>query len=180
MNNEKLIQELDDFMQMNRKLRQEGNDTLCKIRGALTKKQSDDYNRGLEDVWELCRAIYLNPHDGGISCDELHDWYGVDHIMDICKRYTASDALKIYREYIDDKKKSEEAAKKLVAGDVVEYVSNRTVTAIFLYEEDYGDCYWVLLEAGGCPQRLSKCIFTLEKTGKHVDLEGLFAGIKEE
>lgn len=190
MVHEQILKDIDELIMTNRVVRQNmnmtefekdafrrNNDILSKARHIIKNGFAGEYERGLNDAWELTRKIGCSIPNGGYTITELKMIFGS---MDMCDVFndnsTCQEALAKVEEY--EKKKAEEESKKLVAGDVVTYFSNMSKTAIFLYES-FKD-YWILIEAGECPQSLSKDRFTLKKTGKHVDLEGLFAGIKEE
>ncbi len=175
MNNERLVKQIDEFMALNRQCRQDGNDILNKVRGVLTKHNSDEYERGLKDCWELTRAITFEPDVGGMSYEDIWDCFGVESILDIFDKYSVSDAVKTYKEYMkekEEKKKAEES--KLVHGDVVKVVDKRDGDnhwcGIYL---GYGNqCYYVLGKGNYVPSAFHETYYTLTKIGQHVDLEG--------
>ena len=189
MRNEELIKEIDKQKETNRNIRYprrgymmslECNEALRKNNVLLDRAQSalriadKEYERGCNDAWELARKISMRSIDGGYTRDELLEIFGYLSTTDVFRFYKAySEARREVRDY---EKKKEEA--KLKPGDVVEYeLCGEIEKAIFLYESD--DYYWVIKELGACPQKLGKLDFTLSKTYKHVNLEGLFEELKE-
>ena len=139
----------------------------------MIKNGEDVYEKGLNDAWELAHKIVGEIDKGGYTMRELSDTFGICNTAKIFSKFTYSEALAKIQEY----EKKEEI--KLVPGDVVTYmVCDKPETAIFL--DECVDHYWVLSEKYTCPQRLCNQTFSLVKTGKHVDIEGLFEGIKDE
>ena len=175
MNNEQLIKQVDELIGMHRQLKTDGNDILSKVRSVLTKKSSDDYERGLNDAWELARKIGGSVDLGGYNCAQMYEIFNSSNTCTIFDKYSCQEALAKVQEY--EKKKAEEA--KLKPGDYVTYsVGDEIHTAILLDECD--DHYWVLSEKYTCPQRLWNMDFQLNKTGKHVNLEDLFKEINND
>ena len=145
----------------------------------MIKNGEDVYNKGLDDAWVLARKIGGSTDFGGYDCAQMGEIFGSANSCRIFDKYTScQEALAKVQEY--EKKKAEEGeAAKLVPGDVVTYkMCDIQETAIFLDECD--DHYWVLSESFTCPQQLWNQNFSLVKTGKHVDLKGLFKGVKDE
>lgn len=56
-----LIKDLDEVMEKNRESRRETNDMLNRVRGILTRQNTVEYERGLEDIWDALKLI--------VSCD---------------------------------------------------------------------------------------------------------------
>lgn len=134
-----------------------------------------EYNRGLNDAWELARKIACK-WPIGYSIEELDDIFGNERIgtATTMENHTYQEALAKVEAY--EKKKAEEEA-KLEPGDVVEYFTITTrATApksigIFLHEDLITESYWVLPSYGGCPQKLSKDLFKFRKTGDREDFK---------
>lgn len=140
--------------------------------GMRQEKSSEDYEKGLNDAWELARKIVsLSPQEGGYSCYDMRDIFGSASLRDISNEFTVQQALAKSQEY--EKKKAEEA--RLTRGDIVRFsIGSSVYNAIFLCEDQHEQCYWVLKENEEFPQRLSKKNFSLIKTGKHIDFDKLF------
>lgn len=131
----------------------------------------DDYNRGLNDAWELARKIVsLSPQEGGYSCHDMLRIFGHSTLREISDQYTVQEALSKSQEY--EKKKAEEEA-KLVPGDVVKVTDKRDSSynyGIYLGDDYYS--HYILRRGNMASSLCTKDFYTLEKTGQHVDLEG--------
>lgn len=131
----------------------------------------DDYNRGLNDAWELAQKIGGPISNGAYYFDRLYEMFGEYEAHDIFGKFSYQEAIEKIEEY--EKKKAEEA--KLTRGDIVRFsIGSSVYNAIFLCEDQHEQCYWVLKENEEFPQRLSKKNFSLVKTGKHIDFDDLF------
>ena len=164
MNNEKLIQQLDEFMALNRRCRQDGNDLLNELRGILTKNDPDEYNRGLNDAWELAQRI------GGVKkSDAYHVWeleeiFGTAYVFD---DFTFQQALEKVEAY--EKKKAEEET-KLEPGDVVTVDSMTYGSYKGIIEKVDGENIAMLTRYGRLSFNSSqKQQFNIRKTGERLD-----------
>lgn len=148
---------------------QANNDILGEVADFLTQESSEDYNRGLNDAWELARKIVDTSDRGGYTIGVLNDIFGTASLDYIASRFTVQEALAKVEEY--EKKKAEEAARP-VKGDVVKVVSkidpDDIVYGVYLGFEI--ECYHVLKKDYCVPTAFPRLYFTLEKTGQHVDL----------
>lgn len=183
-----LIKDIDNMRAKNRLIRKDvhldfipseallnNNVLFNKVKEAL-RNADKEYERGADDAWELARTVDLAPEGGGYTSNDIEAIFGLSWYEDVFKDYTGTQALAKLKEY-EQKKREEEEAAKLKPGDVVEYNGILSKNAIFLYESI--DSYWILPSLGHCPQELSKDNWILKKTGKHVDLEGLFEEMQE-
>lgn len=186
MKHEELLKEIEEQINKNRTRMYYGNicrndlmenqDLLGRIKTVL-RTADKEYERGADDAWELAKTVDLTPDEGGYTSNDIEAIFDRSWYEDVLKDYTDTQALAKLKEY-EAKKKEEEEAAKLKPGDVVQYELCRNIEkAIFLFEDD--DNCWVIKKLGGCPQQLSKSLFTLSKTYKHVDLEGLFEEMQE-
>lgn len=145
------------------------NESWDMIKSELEKTENSDdsYEQGMRDIWNLMQKIYCEPDFRTFRKHE--EIFGWEYTSDILERLSPGEALFRMREYEDKKRKE---AEKPVVGDVVEFDCCGPRTGVLLYENSTH--YWVLESAGTCPQKMSKENFSIKKTGKHVDLEGLF------
>lgn len=132
-------------------------------------EDSDEYNRGLNDAWELARKIH------SFSADERKAILGSCWIDSIYENLSVQEALAKVEEYEKNKD-------KVMPGDVVEYflifdrLDSPKSTGIFLHDDLVEHCYWVLPSYGGCPIKLSKNKFKLCKTDEHIDFKYVNVG----
>ena len=178
---EQIINEIEEIIKYNKAARQaevvelckdatrKSNDVLAKARNYI--KSSDEYRDGAEEVWNLTKLLVLSVDDGGISNDKIYEIFDKS-CMNVIRDYSIDDVINKYKAY--EKKKEEEAAKPKL-GDVVElHICNSNVIdrkAIFL--NDTGDMYCVLYSSWSGPQLINKRVYTLKKTGEHIDIQGM-------
>lgn len=177
---EQIIKEIDVAIMKNRVMRRcstsdfdkdcfrENNDLLGRVRTIL--KSQKEYERGLNEAWELAKKIGGMKGDGIYTCDELEKIFGYRDPADIADNYSYQEALTKVQAY--EKKKEEEAAKPKL-GDVVEFYSNGTLDRRGVYLYDDGNEVLVLVNGFPTPQRLTTSLWTLKKTGEHVDIQGM-------
>ena len=181
-NKERLITNIDNRIQLNEYYMENAinnavrgqfasiNDVLLDLKNGILRISDEEYERGLNDAWELARKI-----GGGdvatYDAEDLLAIFGFESVYDIFDKFEYQEAMDMVAHH---EKKKEEA--KLKYGDVVTAPSSAIIrSAVFLAENS--DSYWVLIKNEPFPQRLSKNGFHLVKTGKRVDLDGLFTGI---
>ena len=174
MNNEKLIEQIDELIGMHRQLKTDGNDILSKVRCALINKNSDDYERGLNDVWELARKIGGADHPDSWDCDELYEIFGTTAAVDVFDRFSYQEALYKVEQY--EKKKAEQEA-KLVPGDVivVKGMTYGDMKGIFVKFE-YNDLV-LFTRKGGLVRLVCKDVWNIDKTGDRVDISGFMGAL---
>ena len=73
-----------------------------------------DYQCGLDDAWECARKICLDKEDGGISNGELLEIFKVGSDYSALKKYSASEAIAMLREYEQQKVDAE-----IKVGDII-------------------------------------------------------------
>ena len=103
-------------------------------------------------------------------CDERH---GSLLRLDLC---CSNILLRNIREYLKNTENKKDEAEKPVVGDVVEFTgvhSDRKHIGL-LYREDLSYWYIIIKNPLENAQKLRKNNWIAKKTGKHVDLEGLF------
>ena len=129
-----------------------------------------EYNRGLNDAWELARKIACLPPKGynlgALDVIFGRDWYGAAYILG---NYTYQEALAKVEAY--EKKKAEEAARP-VRGDVVRVTakdSTHSYTGVYLGQS--GHEIFILVEERIAPVYLYEFDYDVEKTGEHVNFE---------
>lgn len=122
------------------------------------------YEMGLSDAWELAKKIYHAPCDGGLENSEIEEIFDCK-FGSVTYKYTAEEALAKIEAY--------EKGKDIKVGDVV--IIDDDVNAIVI-DEISEESVFVLTENGCIEKRTKKY---LEKTGKHIDIEGLLKQIGE-
>ena len=142
----------------------QNNDLLGVIKHEI-KNIDKSYERGCDDAWELARKMAFMTEK---ERDRITGWGTLGCMLDNLDYKDVHNMVEYYEEH-----------KKLKPGDVVMYKCGGDFEkAILLYENE--NFYWVIKELGGCPQNLPKDLFRLDKTYKHVNLEGLFEEFEEE
>lgn len=138
----------------------------------MSESDETEYNRGLNDAWELAQRIACQ-WSIGYSIEELDEIFGNERIgtASTMRNYTYQEALAKVEAY--EKKKAEEAA-KLEPGDVVKVIDNgnpyNTYHGVYLGTMDYS--HYIQERGSHCPTTFNKHYFTLMKLDQHVDLEG--------
>lgn len=170
--NEQLIKEIDEISELNREARRRSNEVLSRVRGKLEhsdKKISDEYERGLEDAWELAKLFAIDDDKGGLHSKDINNIYGL-HWWEVFKEYTAHDAMSAYKDWLKEK---EEEAKKPKTGDVIEViddVGSYSEKGVFMSEGMDGFTY---ISKNGLVCVAKKANFSFRKTGEHVDILGM-------
>lgn len=140
----------------------------------LAKTNDREYNRGLDDCWEMIKKIYM---PGGYSINELHKIFFNDKKYRhsdqqfILESYTPQEALKRIEEYETKKKEEEEKPKH---GDLVMVRvpdRNYSVQGVFIASGPSG-CTLMLSDGKILTIDLESWQYTIEKTGGHVDILG--------
>ena len=165
MEKDRVLAEIREAIELNRTVKQKNNDALSHAEYLL--KREDEYNRGLNDAWELAKKIVLSESDGGMS---VKDFYSIfDKTMgdeDVLKKFTPQEALAKLESY-------EQSKKEIKVGDVVFNDDTMETGVVTLYEN--GDAF-MLYNDGSC----GKARGNLTKTGKHIDISALLEEIEEE
>lgn len=168
MDKERVIKSMRDAIEANKHIREQTNNALSHGIGLL-EKQDGEYERGLNDAWELARLIHASTNEGGLAPSVVKDIFGC-YFGDVVVKYTVSDALSTYNDWL--KNKEEEAAKPKL-GDVV-IVRNPQCCfeekGIYLTGGLEGFIY---LTSNGTVVDAGGDYFTIEKTGEHVDIQGM-------
>lgn len=168
MNNEQLIKQVDELIGMHRQLKTDGNAILSNVRSVLSKKSSDDYERGLNDAWELARKIGGNIDFGGYTCAQMYEIFDSTNSCTIFDKYSCQEALAKLEEYAKKK------AAMPVIGDVVKVVDNADEynTYYGVYLGVYNERHYIMERDCCAPTCFSIAHYTLKKMGQHIDLEG--------
>lgn len=172
MTNETLIKAIDEVCELNKEARRRSNDVLSKVRGQLTKKSSEEYERGLNDGWELATNVCY------MSTDDRFHIFGCKAPALTLKHHTGSDAFKLYNEYMEEQK--EEETTDPVLGDLVEFIhvqSEDVRRGIFISND--GLLYTTYLDPNGKLATICRERFMIKKTGEHIDIQGMLDRLKE-
>lgn len=118
---------------------------------------ADDYNKGLNDAWELAKKIVLYTGDGGYTWQELTRIFGEGDCGDVLKAFTPQEALAKAKAYEDERN-------EIRVGDVVK-LKGTSHEAIVTRVSVTSLCF--LFKDGSCASLSAKEDF--EKTDKHFD-----------
>lgn len=189
MKHEKILQEIEQQLMENRvtlshsvftneiKHLRANNNLLGKIKTIL-KDTDKEYERGCEDAWELARKLFGSTNNGAYSASEFYKIFDNRPITIAMEEHSYKEALAKVEAY-EKKKKEEEEAKKIVFGDVVE-CKGLVNTYIGIFVSEIDDKYAVLMnDCNKELQLLTKSNWTLTKTGKHFDIQGMLDEIGE-
>lgn len=145
------------------------NNSLIRTFEHVDKCEQEAYDRGLNDCWQMIKRLYLTKKSDSITTIERGEIFGKTSIYDILRDFTPQQALEKIRAW-EEKKKTEERA-KLNIGDVVEvYVNSSIIISKAVFLNDNEDTYCILYSPLSGPQLINKSVYTLKKTGKHVDI----------
>lgn len=178
MDKERVIKNMRDAIETNKHIREQTNNALSHGIGLL-EKQDGEYERGLNDAWELAKKVDCYPIDGGWGYDELHVIFDSHNTSEIFKNHTYQEALAKVKAY--EKNKEEEAAKPKL-GDVVEVIHrNRIgqethVKGIYLQETD--ETHNVVVDSGNVYIFEKESVVSINKTGDFLDIPGTLRFIK--
>lgn len=171
-----VIEKIDEIMKQNKEFTRDMNEKLNHIRGGLAKKTEDveeAYDRGLRDMWEVVYAIAGPTDKGGLTAGECLAIFGNRYMGDIVEHCTYRECINLYRIHNEKKvglaKKEEKEAQRFERGDVV-IVENVGGQPEGIYLSETGIYHVVLYDDSCYPQLYVKDIFTLRKTGKHIDM----------
>lgn len=173
MDNKEIIKELDEAIKLNREARTKNNDAMCHAQNALARvvnADSDSYKQGLEDAYKLIKRLHFDE----TLPENLHDLFPIydrslTGIPNILKQYDIHEIKEKLEAYDGERNKPK-------LGDVVKcgsLVSNATLIGILSNENER--TYSVILKgkSGVTYQDLYKDCWTIEKTGKHFDIQSM-------
>ena len=154
-----------------KKAMSEIQDALSNIKQILSSEDtevddSEAYNKGLEDGWELTKKLFCPPRYNGIDGKTLSVLFETD-IHNIPARYTAQEALAKLEAYENEIK----------VGDEISVLGNEIKGYVIDESKECEDCYVVLITNY---KDLHTAIYNktvIKKTGKHIDLTDLFKQI---
>lgn len=137
----------------------------------IDELKQEQYNRGLQDAWELMRKITTcNYRKGGLDSNELLVIFGTANLFHIIKNFTPQEALAKIEAY-------EKEQEQIKVGDVVEVMGNYCIiTSIDKDDKEY-DVLWSSGVADSVP---FDAPFSFKKTGKHLDIASILAEIGKE
>lgn len=119
-------------------------------------------------VGRYLNEFFLTVESDSLDITERGEIFGTMLVANILRNFTPQQALEKIRAW--EEKKSEERA-KLNIGDVVEvYVNSSIIISKAVFLNDNEDTYCVLYSSLSGPQLINKSVYTLKKTGKHVDI----------
>ncbi len=167
MEKDRVLAEIREAIELNRTVKQKNNDALSHAEYLL--KKEDEYNRGLNDAWELAKKITLTVGDGGIGENKLKELFDYSSIKRasywIFKEFTPQEALAKLEAY--------EKEQEIKVGDIV-FNDSTMEEGVVTYIKD-GEVF-MLYNDGSCGNTDG----TLTKTGKHIDISALLEKIGKE
>lgn len=187
MTKEQILKNIEECIKYNKAARQaecgdlykdatrRSNDVLARAKRHI--ENADEFSNGMETVWKLTKFLVLVESDGGEDAHKIMDIFGMPWYQ-VIRDCSIEDIVDKWNAY---KKKKEEEAAKPKLGDVVElHIDNSNLVdrkAIFLNET--GDMYCVLYSSWSGPQLINKRVYSLKKTGEHVDIQGMLDKLNE-
>ena len=183
MMDQNLIDKIDELTKRNTEYMRDTNVMLNHIRGGITKSskntEEEAYNRGLNDAWDLAGKVDIPSSEGGYALEDLRYIFGEACVSNIYRKFTGVEAMHMVKEFEERLKEAYAEVQSFKRGNVVSYDMGGSIfEGIFLYEDE--EDYLVISPASGTPQQLSKRIFTLTKTGAHVDIDKNLRVVKKE
>lgn len=194
MKHDKIIEAITNMITQNRTLRQCGyngivnaslsqnNDILARAR-TIIKKSEGEYERGLEDAWELANKLYnMNSIERENILGVTSDGYTPSYLSVVFRCFTPQQVIEKIAEY--EKKKAEEEERKRLeeskpkVGDVVKYDAvggPRKGIILSVYKGGMNPSvrtYYILDKINKSPQFIRDDSFTIKKTGDYVDITG--------
>lgn len=142
----------------------ERSQTSCWIKEEVLHTTDDDYNKGLNDAWELAKNIVTNSDDGGYTAKELGEMFRTILPSEVFADFTPQEALAKAKAY-------EEEHIRIRVGDVVK-LKGTSHEAVVTWVTETTMC--LLFRDGSCGSHINKKNF--EKTGKHFDIIDEFMG----
>lgn len=128
-----------------------------------------EYNRGLNDAWELLKKVnnmYLDAMNKCFDLEEL-DKFGAERML--YKHFTPQEALAKLGAY--------EKEQEIKVGDEVEVVGATIKGYVIDKSQENEDCYVVLITNY---KHLHTAVYNktvIEKTGEHIDIAGILEQI---
>lgn len=130
--------------------------TSCWIKDDVLYPADEDYNKGLNDAWELAKKIVLPRRDGGYSWQKFERIFDYRDYDSVLKAFTPQEALAKVKEYEERDEIKVRDVVKLKGLSCKAIVTRVTETNIYLLFKD-----------GSCAFRCYKEGF--EKTDEHFD-----------
>ena len=134
------------------------------------KKLEAEYQRGLEDAWNVARKIAVETDDGGVSISALYEMFGTESMRMIMKNNTVYDAIAKLKAY-EEKQKADDEIK---VGDEVIY--NGTTKCVVV-DPETNEKYASLFDCNGIHYFADhrEC----KKTGRHFDIASILEDMRE-
>ncbi len=120
-----------------------------------------EYNKGMNDAWELVRKLY------DMKCDELENIFDVSGgLYEVIRDFTPQEALAKLKEYEDS---------KIEVGDVVKLNGTFCTYVVTVIQEESDGMYYCGISKNGRWFAQNN----VTKTGKHIPLDGILEQIGE-
>ena len=184
MTTENILKEISDAIKLNNESKVTTNEALChagNVIRSLEKKIKEEcaegdkrYEQGIKDAWDLACDICCSTAFGGLTNEQLEMVFGKDTTMGVMDNYSYENAKKKMEEFLAKKEEEIDKPGPIVKGDVVICTADNgdgdTIEGIFCGDNG-DDHFYLLIKEYECVQRYPSYIWSLSKTGKHVDLD---------
>lgn len=126
------------------------------------------YKQGLEDAWEIARKVALNHDDGGYMHDEVKSIFG-ERWYEVFKDLSIHEVKEKIEAY-----EAEQNKPKLGDVVIIKPVDDECRSFDGIYLGTNIDGHYILENDGGLPTfLLNRDAWTIEKTGKHFDIQSM-------
>lgn len=168
MEKDRVLAEIREAIELNRTVKQKNNDALSHAEYLL--KRGDEYNRGLNNAWELAKKV--GKYDGF----KLREIFGLSECLDDFEEGESpySEVMKMTpQEALAKLEVYEKSKDEIKVGDIV-FNDSTMEEGVVTYIKD--DVVFMLYSDGSCGNTDG----TLSKTGKHIDISSLLEEIGED
>lgn len=135
-------------------------------------EEAKDYNKGLEDAWELAKKILYGIDKQVIEIFDVKAeprFFDLTHKREIINRYTPQEAFA--------KTKAYEESKEIRVRD--EVINQNGLIGVVFAEDSLKDIWFIRWDECNGGAACSKNTDRIKKTGKHIDIQKILDELKE-
>lgn len=171
LTNECILEDIKAAMELNKNSKAICNDALTHAMTLIMNNEkelqnriNEEYERGMNDTWDLARKICKFSHD------ELANIFGDYSVENAITKFTSIEANEKILSYEEEK---ENDGNKVYVGDVVQCKNDGTKATILDYDSDDNleNNFWIVFTEIGCVEKWCENNFT--QTGEHVDIHSV-------